>query len=284
MAESEAGLGEIDPRELDEARLAMHWAAQPLAACAYALLPTAADHTHSNLFWMPERARFFGRPLPSGHRAGFDPGELRLGLLDGVGEPVAVLEMAGRTLEEVLRAWAEALRAAGEPLGTTPLGLPRYDLPDAPYAHGEPFPSGGHFARIELCRWLDVAETALRAVAASRLAGAELRTWPHHFDMAALMALDPEADPETARSVGAGFSPGDGSIDEPYFYVSPWPAPAAERLGPLPDGWRWHTEGFTSAVTRASDLLAHSDRASRSTWAAASLEAAVDASRAALES
>ena len=78
--------------------------------------------------------------------------------------------------------------------------------------------------------------------------GAEVRGWPHHFDLAALHVLDPEREPELARSVGAGFSPGDGSYEQPYFYVTPWSAPERSSLPQLSGGAHWHTAGFTSAV------------------------------------
>ena len=48
-------LGSVDPRELVDARLAVHYAAQPLAAAAYALLPMQSDHSHTNLLWSPEQ-------------------------------------------------------------------------------------------------------------------------------------------------------------------------------------------------------------------------------------
>jgi hypothetical protein len=82
-----------------------------------------------------------------------------------------------------------------------------------------------------------------------------VRGWPHHFDLAALHVLDPEKDPEEARSVGAGLSPGDESYAEPYFYVSPWPAPEPAALPALPGGAHWHTDGFTSAVLSSSAIV-----------------------------
>jgi hypothetical protein len=59
-------LGSLDPRELVDARLAVHNAAQPLAAAGDALLPMQSDHSHTNLLWSPERRCFVGRPLGGG--------------------------------------------------------------------------------------------------------------------------------------------------------------------------------------------------------------------------
>lgn len=80
-----------------------------------------------------------------------------------------------------------------------------------------------------------------------------VRSWPHHYDVGTLLLLDDE-DPETARSIGVGLSPGDGSYAEPYFYCSPWPVPDTARLGSAPDGLKWHLDGFVSLIATANSL------------------------------
>jgi hypothetical protein len=57
-------------------------------------------------------------------------------------------------------------------------------------------------------------------------------------------------------------SPGDASYGEPYFYVSPYPAPRSE-LAPLALG-RWHKSGWSGAVLRGSEITAVSDGAEQS--------------------
>ena len=96
-----------------------------------------------------------------------------------------------------------------------------------------------------------MSEFGARAVAAPTV-----RCWPHHFDLATLFALE-AGDPETARSVGVGLSPGDGSYAEPYFYCTPWPAP--ENLPEPPGPLHWHTQGFTSLVCPASRVDVSTD-------------------------
>jgi hypothetical protein len=59
----------------------------------------------------------------------------------------------------------------------------------------------------------------------------------------AILTLDGE------RSIGLGFTPGDDWYDEPYWYVSPYPAPAADTARPaLAGGAHWHDRGWFSAV------------------------------------
>ena len=78
-----------------------------------------------------------------------------------------------------------------------------------------------------------------------------LHTWPHHFDMALVIALEEGG----ARSIDAGISPGDQYYAQPYAYVSPHPLPTAVELPDLPAGGRWHTKDFFGAVATAQDIL-----------------------------
>jgi hypothetical protein len=96
-----------------------------------------------------------------------------------------------------------------------------------------------------------------------------------------LITLDADADPEKARSIGIGLSPGDGSYDQPYFYVTPWPYPDAAVLPTLEAGVEWHTTGWTGAVLTADRLISapHEDQQAHARRA---LENAIQASRALL--
>lgn len=248
-------LGEVPPTELVDERLALHDAAQASAAAAYALLPTADDHSHGNLLWSTERAGFVGRELPAGARCALDPQSLRTTVLGPDGEERGAVGAVGRTLEQVFVELGALLRREGEALPARGLQLPEYDLPDSPVRRGERFAKPSQAALRELARWFAFGHAALSRVATRHLSGAEVRGWPHHFDLAALRTLDAGADAEEARSVGAGLSPGDSSYAEPYFYVTPWPAPPADALPDLPGAARWHTQGFTSAVLTASEIV-----------------------------
>lgn len=276
-------LGPVSPRELVGTRVVVHYAAQALAATAYALLPTPDDHSHANLLWSPDRRRFHGRPLPGGNRAFLDVQRFVTGVLDPNGDELAVIDPRGTTLDELLAHMLEALRATGTAGENPALVVPDYDLPASALAEGGPFPTPDPAALRELASWFHDAFVALSEVSERRLDGAEVRCWPHHFDIAALLVLDPDRDPERARSIGVGLSPGDGTIAEPYFYVTPWPAPAPRELPPLPDGARWQTEGFTSAVLTGSEIVTRSDGPAQHERVRRVLESTVAASRALLD-
>jgi hypothetical protein len=276
-------LGTVDPRELVDTRIAVHYAAQPLAASGFAMLAMQPDQSNTNLLWSPERKRFAGRPLRGGSRVILDVAGFRTGVLDASGREIALVDPSGKTLDRVFSETAEALRQAGERVPDAGLALPEYDLPAAPVAQGEPFPAPDAAALEELARWFHDGFLVLSEVAEKQLGGAEVRCWPHHFDMAALLTLDPEADPEDARSVGVGLSPGDGTYAEPYFYVSPWPYPDAGDLPRLAEGARWHTEGFTSAILTGSELVSAGGGAAQLERARGVLSSTVSACRALLE-
>lgn len=227
----------------DQARLSCHWAAQ-VPAAASRLVSPAADYSHTNL--LVEGGQWLGRPLQDGRRAGIDLGDWSLTCGD------ARWSLAGRTLDEGLLWLAETLGCRDR------LEVLPHDLPERPRT--QPFEQAGP-AHTQLQAWFDLAQDALQDIAATR-GGGEVRLWPHHFDLATLIELDPADDDqnekggEDARSVNAGLSAGDGSNPEPYFYVTPWPRPESGRDGglpPLPAG-RWHTEGFTAAVLAVREL------------------------------
>ena len=97
-----------------------------------------------------------------------------------------------------------------------------------------------------------MANRLLTGQAASRGLDRAVPCWSHHFDMA-LVAPVPRPDAQ----VTLGFSPGDDTIPEPYFYVLAWPLPA--DLSALPDAphpGRWQRDGWTGLALPGSLLLA----------------------------
>jgi hypothetical protein len=106
--------------------------------------------------------------------------------------------------------------------------VPAPDLPAHPVASGAPFAVRDRGAWAELARLLGGANAVLRAVAANAPSAAAVRLWPHHFDIATLIA------PDSERSVGVGLAVPDALDASGYWYVSPWSsAPRADAA----TGW-----------------------------------------------
>jgi hypothetical protein len=246
-------LGAVDPRALIDSRLQLHWAAQAVAAVGKQLLPHQPDFSEQSLEWL-EGPRVLAQGVVEGTRP-FRPAihlaHPALRLLDEGGGTIREMQLEGHTFDEAYE-WME--REVESLLGR-PIEQPlerSEGLPAHPVSMGARFSFSGAPALAELDRYYAGADRLLRALRERNPEASPVVCWPHHFDLATLLRLDPDADPEHARSIGVGLSPGDGTYAEPYFYILPWPKPTGEL--PKLDGGHWHTEGWTGAVLEASEF------------------------------
>lgn len=251
-------LGRVSPERLAEARRQLHWMAQAAAAVGKRLLAHQPNFSEQSFRWIEDvRALAQGAvPGPQPFRSALRPSPPALLLLDGDGRPLRELPLDGHTLEEAFR-WLEEETAGllGQPLDP-PLDRSA-DIEPHPVGTGAPFSAADLDAFAELAAWFGNAHRLLTAVAAKNPGASAVRCWPHHFDIATLISLDGEAsqNTETARSIGAGLSPGDTGRPAPYFYVTPWPYPSAEKLPDLEGGGIWNTAGWVGAVLESATLL-----------------------------
>lgn len=272
-------LGQVAPRALRAAREQAHWAAQVIAAAGEAFCAHEADTSHTSMAWNAALAGLVGRALPGAAacRIGLRMRDLSLCLLASDGAPRAELALAGRTLPEAYRWAGEAIRAATRGALDRPLVHPGFELPEHALARGGRFESDPGLA--ELARWYANGDAALRRLAEQTRGAGPVLCWPHHFDIASLIEIEPEHAGRAARTVGAGLSPGDASIDEPYLYVNHSPATSRRVLPPLAAG-EWIREKWLGAVLRGSQLVAAGNAAAQEGLSRAFLASAVETSRA----
>lgn len=251
-------LGAEAPTQLSEVRLSAHFASQLLSGVGRTFLDHKADDSHTNLAWSQPHQALLARPL-KGLTAALSVARLELHVLDPEGQELACLPLADKTMAEA-ETWvlSELQAALGRSLDDEFAPL-HYEMPAHEVGEGEPFPVEPPVKFAELSRWFSNADLLLTAVCSAAVEAGdeaeEVRCWPHHFDIATLIELSAGPDGKP-RSIGVGLSPGDGSYDEPYFYVSPYPTPVGlGQWPPLPAG-AWHTAGFTSAVLTGSEALA----------------------------
>ncbi len=248
-----------DPLALAAARAEAHAAVQPLSRAERANLLKAPDDGDSNLGWSREHMMFVTHPLgAAGHMAGLRLAPLTMIFLRG-GRISDELPLAGVGLAEA-EAWLDA-RLEGVGLSPACAVKIPYALPDdvaAITTFGR-----DHEGLAHLAAWYALAAASLEAFAAALPGGLDpgpspVRCWPHHFDIATYVGLA-AGDPETAPGIGVGFSPGDQSYDQPYFYVNPWPHLAAQSLPDAVRPGHWHTEGFVGMIATGEEILSLDD-------------------------
>jgi hypothetical protein len=272
-------LGNVSPRQLAPARLLLHHAAQVVAAAARSLCPPRPDDGHTSLEWTSPHG-LTGQEVPGKRpwRASLRLDEASLEVL-AEGTEVGRYALQGRTQRAAFEWLVARARELGAPVERLAL-VPPYALPEHPFGAGAVFEAPGDGSLAEVARWFGNADTLLREIADAWPGAAPVRVWPHHFDIGSVLPLA-SGHGEEAPSIGIGLSPGDEGIAEPYFYVTPWPAPgAAEPLPELEAGGRWHREGWTGAVLEASEVVAAGGGAAQAAAASAFLEGAVDVLRA----
>jgi hypothetical protein len=245
----------FDRARLAAARLQAHHATQWLARTARAYVAPRPDDSHTSLGWDDAFGGLMSHPLPDGTRLGLRIDDLTLALCEpDAHAPQDTLPLAGRCDPDACT-WLMG-HASMRNLDPSALdaALP-YMLAGRP--------DGGAYAvdaeTLEaLATWFSNADAALCAVRegliARKLDAPPVRCWPHHFDLDTLVTVAP------GRTTGVGFEPGDDSYDEPYFYVSVYPAPDVGSLPALPPIGHWHTRGFTAAVAPAQRILAAQDQ------------------------
>ncbi len=276
-------LGDPPPDTLADARLQLHWAVHLLAAFGRSLVAARSDSSHSAVTWDVARRALVTAESTDGSRLrlALRPGHASLHLLAGPDPGGDVFPLRDRRWDEAF-AWLQAELLVRLGKDGAALEAPSPDIPGHPVARGAAF-DADPAALAELERWFHDAHLLLEGVRAREPSASPVRCWPHHFDMATLVTLDPNLDPEEARSIGVGMTPGDGSYAEPYWYVTPWPYPEDAELPDLPRPARWHTEGWLGAVLTAPDLVAAGDAAKQAETTSTCIVASIDACRALLE-
>lgn len=279
-------LGRIAPGQLSNARLQLHYAAQLIAAFGQEFVPARADSSHRSMVWGPHLMGFasgWGKVSNQSIRLMVSPVGLRVSVwsLD-VGREWMGRSLFGLTFEESFE-WVEAAIArVDEGLRGVVLDRPAYAMPNHPVGDGAAFQSQEAEALDELSYWYASAASALDRIVIEEPHAGPVRCWPHHFDMATLMLLDPERGAEEGRSVGVGFSPGDDDRPQPHWYVNVFPRPEDPELAELPDGAYWNTEGWLGAVLPGDTIVAAGDAQAQNHRLRTFLQAAVQAARAML--
>ncbi|MDF0555305.1 hypothetical protein [Kamptonema sp. UHCC 0994] len=245
----------IDPQSLTETRIQLHYAIQFMAAVGNFLIEPQPDYSHASLTWNSELKVFVSSLVTAEQPfyVALEPISLTSLVLDAQGNQLAEFSLPQKNLNDGMN-W---LKQTIEPLGAdlAKLNFVTYpdDFPDSAIARGATFNSNDEAKRQELTAYFANTNSILQAVSTRTEGTSSVHIWPHHFDIAMLISL-PYTKKDEAVSIGVGMSPGDGSYDRPYWYVTPWPYPDPTSLTQLAGGGIWHTEGWVGAILTASQL------------------------------
>ncbi|MFC2055387.1 DUF5996 family protein [Chloroflexota bacterium] len=111
-----------------------------------------------------------------------------------------------------------------------------------------------------------------------------VQLWPQHFDLAfewfGTRIVETGEGVEATQypaQLNLGFSPGDDSYVEPYFYSNPWPFESDQLVDKtLPEGARWFNESWQGTILPYAELVGDSQAEDRlkvyakAVWAASS--------------
>ncbi len=91
----------------------------------------------------------------------------------------------------------------------------------------------------------------------SRFFTSPVLLFPHHFDVSLVWFADREQAKASNSSaqMSFGFSFGDDTISEPYWYITAYPEPANFTKLELTPPAYWQRDGFSGAVLKYNDLL-----------------------------
>lgn len=244
--------------QMVEARLQLHHAAQLVAAMGKYLLPERPDDSHTSLHWSSEFQALAGESVSEDGKlyGAIRPRDLTLLLIDETADTTQEFPLDKQPLQDGL-SWLKETLSEKE-IDTSTLSLKmHYDIPEHAVADGAAFNSKHPEAFVEFARFYGNFNLLLQQLSNETPEASAVICWPHHFDIATLITLEANDNPEKKKTVGVGLSPGDGSYELPYVYVSPWPGPDIKDadLPSLSSGGRWHTEGWFGAVLTSDQLV-----------------------------
>lgn len=244
-------VGEIDPRELGKARHLAHNGAQWLARIAHSYIDPADDGAHTNLGWDTDGDALVTQEIAPGLVLELRLPELILQFKEEGKRVTHQLVMDDRSPAEV-EAWllVELLHRDVDRDRLSkdlPYKIPGLMTGDANNYSAEPFAN----ELKEFSRWYANAASVLGQLH-EKHGSAPILCSPQHIVMETSFPLDKG---NGARSAKVGLAPGDGYYGEPYFHVTPSPAPDAGDLPAIPEIGQWHTKDFIAAVLPASRVV-----------------------------
>lgn len=246
----------LEPRRarfLGDARLQLHHAAQLVAGLGVSYLARRDDDSHTSMEWLPTFNALASNPVGEHEfRLAIRPRNLNLIAITADVE-ADCFTLDTRTMPEAV----EWIRRTTAQHGLDPSAYTtekHYAVPPHAVGDGRPFDAADRDNFEQLDHWYSNAALLLDRIAAQRPNASPVRCWPHHFDVATLIATG------ASSTLGVGLEPGDEYYAEPYWYVSVNRAAgsaSSNATRSLPEGnGLWHSRDWFGAVLPASHMEA----------------------------
>lgn len=226
----------------------VHRASQWLAKAGKFLLKQKPDDSNTNLGWDESKNHVTGRRLKDNKkmRLHLDLNDFSLNVYNEEEERSGKFPLNGKN-DVQAKAW---LQEIGSDFGIKKKVWGKDLHYELPYSNDETTYNVNEKEGKQLAEILSAAKGIISSQVERIGDASEIRIWPHHFDIAALVAQRFE-DETLVASVGVGLAIPDGMIDGLYIYVSPWKKSGIKVVDApdLPEPARWITDGWLGAAT-----------------------------------
>ncbi|GJM35792.1 MAG: hypothetical protein DHS20C18_47930 [Saprospiraceae bacterium] len=244
-------------KNIHEAMIQMHHAAQFVAMFGEAYLPKADDDSQSNMEWLPKIKTLAGHQVGK-NRVQMTYAPWTIQLLGAYDVELGSIKPEGKTKTEIRDWFVFQLTKTTFPPQQYDF-ISHFSLPKHPLDKGATFAAIDQDIRHELALYRQNALWILNLAIQPFNKASAVRVWPHHFDSGSIigLAFDQDANTPTA-TIGLGWAIPDDEINTPYYYINHWRKEGAisyKNLPKLPEGSHWHQGNWTGPVLPLSSLL-----------------------------
>jgi len=249
----------VDREKINHAGLVIHHAAQFPAMAGKYLVAQKPDDSNTNMEWIPERNIFAGNLIGNRLKAGLDPLQLHLLILDKDHKTLHHLPLEKYTGKEVFEWMKEKLASHG--LDVIALkDVMHYEIPPLKMNEDRPFKADSGLL-YEWVKYRTVSNLVISTFSGYFNTASAVRVWPHHFDTGSTIPLEFDNKQEAAKSIGLGFAVADTYVAEPYFYINNQQKDGLPDYSVLPElggNGTWNKKDWVGAVLPLSAITSRS--------------------------
>ncbi len=243
-------------KEIHNALLQQHHAAQFIAMAGRYLVPREADDSNTNMEFLPESGSLAGHELPGGLHLSLQLSDLSFCLTNRSAECISKISIPKNSKREVYDELKKILSEQNVDVSHFKNEL-HYEMPAHKLDSGAKFSIANLQAFEENVKGRYNAEIVLNEIVATFEGAEPLRIWPHHFDTGTILVLSKNDQGEAIQTIGIGWAIPDSMVSEPYFYLSFWSQEPKRKSGNIPAlvAGKWMMPDWDGGVLRHSEIL-----------------------------